>query len=243
MPGLDRDRRAAGLVAAARGGHLDTVKLLLQSTEEYCGPDWVSLVEAAREAGEFGHHGILTMLTRELFQRPSNKPPPSSLLFRAVFLGLEGVAETLLDLGADANSKLESDMNRTPLHVAMTQNQVAMTQNRVTVLDVLVRRGGQVTAELEVTGYHPLHIASNNGYVECAKALLDANPSESEVEAGSNIPLVLAAEEGNFRVVEVLLEHDQRRRRTPEDTAAGYGKALHMAAKLGYRRTADLLLG
>jgi hypothetical protein len=99
-------------------------------------------------------------------------------LHDAVQRGLFNMAELLISLGADVNSK-EEDQRRTPLHRAVAGGQIRM-------VNFLLSKGADVNAVADFkpyacdariypdVGLTPLDIAVRGGYVEIAQSLIDA---------------------------------------------------------------------
>jgi hypothetical protein len=142
---LERDPRLAraeywyapAVHFAARGGHLDTVRLLLESgaDPEGNGLNDRNLIEMARERG---HELVAQMLEQERERRGRVVAQPADHpIHRASALGQTDAVRTLLDADATLVSR-GSRQGITPLHCAVLGGSRPM-------VDLLLDRGANIT--------------------------------------------------------------------------------------------------
>ncbi len=234
-------QRELSIIAAAKNGHVEVVKKLLEppGNDEM---DYTVLVEAAKVASLCETAEAFRCVVHQLSnaQHPNPLPTlPSTLVFRAAWLGLDDTVQALLELGMSAAPDGLDD-NISPLHAAVVLN-------RVVTLKVLIRYGADINIKSASHGYTPLDYACIYGSARCAEELisrLNHLPVVSELEGhGSRTaPLGLAVEHGNFEVAEILLKRDKLQNRRVEDCREEYGDALQYAVKNNRRRGVELLL-
>ncbi|OAA57931.1 Ankyrin repeat-containing domain protein [Niveomyces insectorum RCEF 264] len=239
LTAVSSPEHSAGLVAAARYGHLSVVRLLLEPTGKNARFGWRSLGEAATAAAKCGHNDVFRLLVKQMSRALDARPPvvpPATLLFRAAWLGLDDVVTMLLDLGADPDTQASVNLY-TPLHSATVLDRSA-------VLKVLLSRGGDSTGRASFSSYWPLHVACNYGSRKCIGLLLDTKHYPDDPGENSSVaPLVLAVEEGNFEVAELLLKHDRLHGRVSKDgVSMEYANAVQKAVDMDYRRCVKVLL-
>ena len=110
---------------------------------------------------------------------------------------LEGslkVAKTLLDLsGTKVDTRSKND--ETPLMIAALKGHTAFAKR-------LIARG----ADVNKTGWTPLHYAATGGHVEMIKLLLDEHAYIDTESPNKSTPLMMAAEYGSEAAVKLLLQ-------------------------------------
>ncbi len=124
-------------------------------------------------------------------------PDGFQALHLAAFFGHAGVAELLLEHGADAASLTRHKFIKvTPLHSAVASEGA---ENLRTV-EVLLERGAPVEACAEGGGT-PLHSATHNGNVAIVEALLAHGADPNATNDEGKTPLDLARDQGHNEVV------------------------------------------
>lgn len=131
-------------------------------------------------------------------------------------------------LAAHAQTQVDprSERNESPLMLAALRGQEALVQT-------LVARG----AEINKTGWTPLHYAATGGHVRVMAFLIGA---QAEVDAGSangTTPLMMAAMYGNAASVKLLLESGA----DPQIRNAQQLSALDFAQRAGRTDSAALI--
>lgn len=131
-------------------------------------------------------------------------------------------------LAAHAQTQIDprSERNESPLMLAALRGQEALVQT-------LVARG----AEVNKTGWTPLHYAATGGHVRVIAFLLGA---QAEIDAGASngtTPLMMAAMYGNAASVKLLLESGA----DPEIRNAQQLSALDFAQRAGRSDSAALI--
>lgn len=139
--------------------------------------------------------GIKKLLARGVSPN-LREPAGETALIVAMRYEAYDVARILMDQpGIDLEAKAPN--GNTALMMA------AFRQNKAVVLD-MIKRGAQVNQK----GWTALHYAAAAGSVEVTQLLLD-NYAYIDAEAPSGMtPLMIAAREGQEKVVELLLEQD-----------------------------------
>ncbi|KAK4209227.1 ankyrin repeat-containing domain protein [Rhypophila decipiens] len=195
----DKDDLSCGIVEAASKGHSQTVKRLIKHntlSEE-------TLLEVLVAAGASGDDGLILSLIQHISSK-SNSPDavvwPTSLLYRAAWLGLDRVIESLLQLGvgADPGHPIREKLNLSPLYQAIRNFHVAAVR-------VLISAGADVSFRA-VYGRTALHLAAQLGNAEIAGLLVHEGKSDIESQDDSKItPLYLACLYGHHAVAKELL--------------------------------------
>ena len=138
------------------------------------------------------------------------------------------VAQSLVEHGADINSRSEEDW--TPLHVASAEGHFKFGK-------WLLNHGAGVNSKQDF-GLTPLHIAAENGHLEVCRMLLQRNAEVNSMNYEGLTPFFLAWGHGNFDIARLLLDHNMdvhvhdNERNTP----------LHSAVEDGVFDVAQILL-
>ena len=101
-------------------------------------------------------------------------------LFKAIYAKDKALIETLLNAGADPNTR--SDV-WTPLHLAAKEGFTS-------VVAPLVGAGADVAAREGKDGMQPLHVAAKEGHVDMVKALLEAGANIDGEDDKGKTPLM-----------------------------------------------------
>ena len=182
-PAVARSRPAgqpSALLMAAYTGNDELVRLLAPHAE----PD---LAEAAA-TGDDARVTALLAGDRALVQERSGDG--WTPLHLAGFFGRRGVAERLLDAGADLHAISSNATANTPLHAAIAG------RNDLATVELLVRRGADVNRASE-GGYTPLHIAASRGAMPVIELLLGAGAAVGTLTGDGKTAAAIAAERGH----------------------------------------------
>ena len=184
------------LFAAARGGNVDVVKMLVDDCARVGG-----LYEYGGEAAL--HFATNAKVVKALIDAGADVNVQDGFFYTPLHLAVNvDVARALIDAGADVG--LQTKSGYTPLHLADNADVVKVLLDAGA--DVNVRSNGQ---DPYVT---PLHQAAEKGDPEIVKVLLDAGADvnarvQDKTKRGSmKTPLHFASEQGNVKVVSALLD-------------------------------------
>lgn len=113
--------------------------------------------------------------------------------------GHTAAVRLLLEHGSDINAHIETNRN-----TALT---LACFQGRYEVVQLLVERKANIEHRAK-TGLTPLMEAASGDYVEVGRILLDhgADVNASPVPSSRDTALTIAADKGNAKFVNLLLE-------------------------------------
>lgn len=149
----------------------------------------------------------------------------------AAVQGHTGVAKLLLAKGADIHAR--SSVGDTPLHSAAEAGQPDM-------VEYLIAEGANINARKH-EGWTPLYQAVNgcDWQPSCSEAVrvLVAHGADPNIRGTGHFPLQLAAQIGDAKIVELLLDH------SADINARGFmGRtALEVATRNGHVLVADVL--
>lgn len=216
--GLDEEGGFNPLLAAAIAQHYELVEILIDNgavvgihmailqKDTHAVKNFLinqpSLINSRRNRGMTPLHlsaisGQLE-ITEILLNNGANvnffTPASETPLYQAIKFNNVTVAEFMIDKGADINLSLGL--------------QTAALQNNTEMLQLLIRKGGDVNYQNSRVDA-PLHIASEKGFIEIAKLLLN-NGAHVNIKASNNArtPLHYAAKEGKLEIAKLLLNYN-----------------------------------
>ena len=179
------------LVEAARAGHSDIIRLLLQDGQF----DHATLQNALTAATSSGDELVLT----ELLQYSAKIPHfewPSILLPRAASLGLNDTGNFLLEFGARVDSDALAP-TFSPLRLAVERNHPDFVKILLSNNATLTTRGSRDATFL--------HVAARCGWVDVAKLLIEAGAGLDDKDVDDSTPLQSALASGKHAIVKGLI--------------------------------------
>ncbi|CAH8654403.1 unnamed protein product [Schistosoma curassoni] len=196
---VDRTKDTALSIACSHG-KLEIVEELLNrgaNKEHRNISDYTPLSLAASG----GYVEVIQLLLRhgaEINSRTGSKLGISPLML-ASMNGHTAAVRLLLEHGSDINAHIETNRN-----TALT---LACFQGRYEVVQLLVERKANIEHRAK-TGLTPLMEAASGDYVEVGRILLDhgADVNASPVPSSRDTALTIAADKGNAKFVNLLLE-------------------------------------
>eukprot|EP01087_Luapelamoeba_hula_P002298 TRINITY_DN1198_c3_g1_i1.p1 TRINITY_DN1198_c3_g1~~TRINITY_DN1198_c3_g1_i1.p1 ORF type:complete len:540 (+),score=99.37 TRINITY_DN1198_c3_g1_i1:782-2401(+) len=229
------------LYLAARAGHVDTAKALLDLGAAI---DAVSTQRATAlyVASEFGRVRVVELLLNNGANVESRFMSGATPLVIASEQGHAHVVKLLLDKSADI--EVPGGQGKNALHAASEHGHVEITsyilaQARKTYVDRTKLRLEKYVNTRDALGETALYLAARAGHLEIVNILLAAVPTAIDVATNQMAtPLYVATEYGRIRVVEALLRHGAN-----IDMALDTGATpLVIASQKGDRNLVDLLL-
>ncbi|GGP19728.1 hypothetical protein GCM10007981_04580 [Thermocladium modestius] len=167
-------------------------------------------------------------LRAKVVQKPRQPSQLDKELLEAAEYGDAKKVKTLLEAGADPNTK--DEYGSTPLHWAALKG-------HLDVVELLLKHGADPNVKDE-DGSTPLHDAAWNGHADVVELLLKHGADPNVKDEDGSTPLHDAAWNGHADVVELLLKHG-----ADPNTKNEYGKTpLHRAAMKGHADVVELLL-
>ncbi|KAM7251942.1 hypothetical protein ACFE04_023825 [Oxalis oulophora] len=179
------------LIHAARLGHNDTVKYLV---EHGADPNIASElgVTAVHHASGIGNIELLKYLLSKGIEVESQSDAGTPLVWAAGH-GQADAVKVLLEHHANPNAETEDGV--TPLLSAVAAGSL-------TCLELLVQAGANVN--VSAGGATPLHIAADHGSLELVNCLLKAGADPNIADEDGVKPIQVAAGRGNRAIVEIL---------------------------------------
>ncbi|KAF3825121.1 hypothetical protein GH733_005755, partial [Mirounga leonina] len=236
------------LMAAANGGHVKIVKLLLAHKADVNAQSSTDVVKVLLESGasiedhnENGHTPLMEAgsaghveVARLLLENGaginthSNEFKESALTL-ACYKGHLEMVRFLLEAGADQEHKTDE------MHTALME---ACMDGHVEVARLLLDSGAQVNMPAD-SFESPLTLAACGGHVELAALLIERGASLEEVNDEGYTPLMEAAREGHEEMVALLLGQGANINAQTEETQE---TALTLACCGGFLEVADFLI-
>ena len=216
------------LTVAARNGHVEFVRLLLEREEVFVNSIDNESKTALFFAASEGHKAVVELLLEGGANVDSKNTYGRTPLSYAASGGHKAIVELLLERGADGDSK-DTD-GRTPLSYAAREGNKA-------VVELLLERGADVDSK-EPDGHTPLLYAAREGYKAVVELLREMGANVDSKNTYGRTPLSYAAHWGHKAIVELLLEMG-----ADVDSKGTDGRTpLSYAARWGHKAIVELLL-
>ena len=249
------DRNETPLCGASRWGHTEVARVLLghgADMEIRDRDDWSPLERASAN----GHLEIVRVLLEHGADVNTRDKTKHTALHTSSSCGQSAVTRVLLDHGAHVNAKTMDD--ETPLHWATnggvtrilleygadlnakdsyncTPLQTALAKRHPNVVHVLREHGADEHGAKVKAHATPLHVASANGQLADARALLESGADANAKGSDQETPLHCTSNEG---VARILLYH-----RADPNVRDSYDRTpLHRAVERGSAEVAEVLL-
>ena len=194
---LQRNDSVSPLMVASQEGHIDCVKLLVQSgaaVEVVCSDIGLRPLYMAASNG---HIEVVQFLIKQHAVVNACNNDGQSCLLTAAFNGHTDVVCALVSAGADVN--LQRNDGASPL-MAASQN------GHIDCVKLLVQSGAEVGVR-DSRGATPLYRAAKNGHIEVLQFLIEQHADIDIVDYRVMSPLGEAAVQGHIDVVNRLMHH------------------------------------
>jgi uncharacterized protein len=149
------------------------------------------------EASAFGDEARVRALV-ELQPELANQPGPDGHypLGLACFFLNTGVAEYLIQMGADVNARSQNNQQVTPLHAAAASRSASLAH-------LLLKNGADPNTR-QNGGFTPLHSAAQNGQVDLVHLLLQHGAQRDVLSDDSKTPFDLAQDYKHPELLDLL---------------------------------------
>ncbi|MFH0824680.1 MAG: ankyrin repeat domain-containing protein, partial [Pseudomonadota bacterium] len=183
------------LILAASGGHLETVRCLLDRGVDVNATDKFGSTALIRASAK-GHIEVVRLLLDRGARVNATSGSGTTALIKAALLGHSEVSRELLDRGADVNVTVQ---NTTTITLLMMACNISPSD----VVELLVERGADVKASAE-DGQTALLDAVTNGRSTIVKLLLEKGADANHRHAMGYTPLILAHLENWVDIADLL---------------------------------------
>jgi len=157
----------------------------------------------------------------------------------AIATGKRDMVKLLLDAGANVPAVIYSGSDRSPLFLAVINNQTEIVR-------LLVDNSSSPAAFVSLAstnGVTPLMVAISKGYRDIIEVLLDAGANVQTVNDRGISPLFLAANENQTEMVRLLISYSSSPAEFVNLTSANGDTTLLLAAREGFPDIVKVLLG
>ena len=191
-----KDKLGSLLVHAAREGHVNSVKLLLEHGTDVDSADSYNNTSLHKSA-EKGHASVVNSLLEHNAQINAANEYMETALHRAAKVGHLQIVKLLLEHKAEIDAT--NDSMETALHLAATEGHLQ-------IVKLLLEHNAQIDAAND-SKETALHKAASRGHLETVKLLLKNGASISQNIIGDS-PLSQAARNGRTKIVKLFLEQN-----------------------------------
>ncbi|CDF39250.1 unnamed protein product [Chondrus crispus] len=230
-------KRLTALAWAAHKGYMRCCQLLIEygaKPSTKCG-DGVTALHLAASGG--GHIAICKLLIDRKAPVSARSAKKQTPLCLAAQKGFAKVVQMLLEHGADPNN--EDEGKYTPLHLSASNGFVPC-------VELLLQAGARVDSTTR-KGVTPLHYAVQGAHADAVKLLIAAG---AKVNCTRKPLLLIAADDGNLEVVQILLDAyatidckaNIKATLDKDLEVYDYLTPLHLSASKGHHEVVDLLL-
>ena len=183
------------LMMAAKNGHKDVVRLLLDNGAE---PNTVGKhsLTALQGAALMGYEDVVKILLEGGAETNTATNSGWTPLLYASKFGRKNMVKILLDRGAVPNM---ANYAGAPLHLAMDYTDVGYTD----VVRLLLDRGADPNMTYP-DGWTPLHTAASDGYIDEAQLLLDKGAQINMEDPNEMTPFYYATVNGHKDLADML---------------------------------------
>lgn len=115
----------------------------------------------------------------------------------AICRGNKTLLDLLYQLGANLNTKTQDVLTRTPLHIAIDNDQIELAY-------FLIKNGADIHAT-KSSGDNALHIAINNDHIELAYSLIAKDADIHATNSDGDKPLHIALNNGHIELAKYLI--------------------------------------
>ncbi|KAK7502989.1 hypothetical protein BaRGS_00005615 [Batillaria attramentaria] len=216
---------------AAMSGDIRIARLLVENSARI---DVVNDEQATalHKAASLNHVEVVKFLVdRGARINRRDKDNYTPLLLAATYGHVETV-ELLLQKGADYTAVDKYD--KTAIYLAAEENQKGVLEKLLSYPQV--KRLINVNEQYDNS---PLHIASQQGYLDVVRCLLDHGADLDSKNEEEQTPIHLAAKFGRTNIVREIIRHDKS---VLNDEDENSNTALHLAAQYGHNKVAAVLL-
>eukprot|EP00435_Cladocopium_sp_Y103_P044299 s2258_g12.t1 len=211
---------ATALFIASQGGHLATVRFLLDHGAQVDLPLHTNATPLY-VACQNGHLPVAEILLAFEAKPNSQTDDQATPLFIAAQMGHFGIVQKLLEFKGDI--KLANRTKATPLFIA-AQN------DHEDIVECLLREGSDINA-CTAGGASPTYIAAQKGCMKALQLLMEAPGVDANLSANDGAtPILIAAQNGHQVAVRFLLEKKVDVTKAMKSGAT----ALFVAAQNGY---------
>nr|GAT44878.1 ankyrin 2,3/unc44 [Mycena chlorophos] len=261
--GVDANSKSSNgdtaLFLAAREGHVEVVKLLLEpGTQEKSSAimalhvsssqGHIDVVKALIDAGvnkdelgnedktplhqaaSHGHLAIVKLLLAAGADTDLQDEEDETAMHKAAFKGHTEITKLLISADADVN--LKNDDDETAMHLAALEG-------HADIVKLLIAAGAHKnTTCKERYGQTAMHIAAAEGHTNVVKQLITSGARKNAEDKDGETPMHLAARKGHSKVVQLLIDANANQDQTNNSDQT----PMHLATRHDHAKIVRLLI-